>query len=591
MKSFEQFIKEEVDLRGNKGVPDDFMRKSDEEARKNLGVRPDDESQMRNLWPSFEGAMRQSQQILSTNPNGQRLSPPELQQRIAKLEKLAEKVIRDQFGDILDSSIKPIELDIKLVPSGSVNREIGDINQVPQQTKQPTEKDQEEQDKRDEEKDEEEKEECETCATGEEEEQEQEEVPGTDLVDAVEKKKILNMITQAAGKSTKDIIRASDIVDDGLQEIFGDGYKTILNLWVQMSDIADKMDWVIPIDRKASLMKNQPGGMAGAVQVKWESFSGSLYDMSMLLEKEASKIVIKSAGVDFPMLIHETIKGIFLFLQSGAIKKDKKTAEIVKKATSSFMDEAQDFRYGPPALQMLLTFVNKFTESNSYKRLETRVFIMLAVDKERAMSEAKDAPKEYKQFLQKKAEVARTDKQFLDIMKSMFSVFDNVERGGKIEFVINEEKFNKSLAKTEIKKIVDYIVGDIEDYKREIAEWEQEERERKEEDKYRKEDEKYRKEEEERRKEEESEFADESGKEEESEIDKLIKKTAARESEEKLDYSKMSQREIQSLVDDALDRQDYEEVKKLSQYLKEGKEIYLKEVERINESKKYRRTK
>jgi hypothetical protein len=53
----------------------------------------------------------------------------------------------------------------------------------------------------------------------------------------------------------------------------------------------------------------------------------------------------------------------------------------------------------------------------------------------------------------------------------------------------------------------------------------------------------------------------------------------------------MSQREIQSLVDDALDRQDYEEVKKLSQYLKEGKEIYLKEVERINESKKYRRTK
>jgi len=37
--------------------------------------------------------------------------------------------------------------------------------------------------------------------------------------------------------------------------------------------------------------------------------------MSMLLEKEASKIVIKSAGVDFPMLIHETIKCIFLFLQ------------------------------------------------------------------------------------------------------------------------------------------------------------------------------------------------------------------------------------------------------------------------------------
>lgn len=559
MKNFEKFIKEEVDLRGNKGVPDDFMRKSDEEAAKNLGIRPDDESQMRNLWPSFEGAMRQSQQILSTGTNGQRLSQPELQQRITKLEKLAEKVIRDQFGEILDSSIKPIELDIKLVAMGSVDREIEDINQVSKQAKQPTEEEQEEQDKRD------------------EEEVSEEEVPGTDLVDAVEKKKILNMITQAAGKSTKDIIRASDIVDEGLQEIFGNGYRTILNLWIQMSDIADKMDWVIPINRKASMMKDQPGGMAGAVQVKWESFSGNLYNMNILLEKEATKIVIKSVGVDFPMLIHETIKGIFLFLQSGAIKKDKKTAEIVKKATSSFMDEAQDFRYGPPALQMLLNFVNKFSESNNYKRLETRVFTMLAVDKERAQEEAKKAPEEYKEYLKKKADVARTDKQFLDIMKSIFSVFDSVERVGKIEFIVNEERFNKSLAKAEIKKIVDYIIGDIEDYKRDIAEWEREEKEREEEAKYRQQEE-----------EEEREYGTiEPGKEEEeSEIDKLVKQSlygSEKETTSEVDYSELSARELQELIDAALDEGEYKKVKMLSQYMKEGKEIYLKELERIDE--------
>ena len=563
MKNFEKFIKEEVDLRGNKGVPDDFMLKSDEEAAKNLGIRPDDESQMRNLWPSFEGAMRQSQQILSTGTNGQRLSQPELQQRITKLEKLAEKVIRDQFGEILDSSIKPIELDIKLVTMGDVDREIEDINQVSKQAKQPTEEEQEEQDKRDEEE--------------VSEEVSEEEVSGTDLVDAVEKKKILNMITQAAGKSTKDIIRASDIVDEGLQEIFGNGYRTILNLWIQMSDIADKMDWVIPINRKASMMKDQPGGMAGAVQVKWESFSGNLYNMNILLEKEATKIVIKSVGVDFPMLIHETIKGIFLFLQSGAIKKDKKTAEIVKKATSSFMDEAQDFRYGPPALQMLLNFVNKFSESNNYKRLETRVFTMLAVDKERAQEEAKKAPEEYKEYLKKKADVARTDKQFLDIMKSIFSVFDSVERAGKIEFIVNEERFNKSLAKAEIKKIVDYIIGDIEDYKRDIAEWEREEKERGEEAKYRQQEE-----------EEEREYGTiEPGKEEEeSEIDKLVKQSlygSEKETTSEVDYSELSARELQELIDAALDEGEYKKVKMLSQYMKEGKEIYLKELERIDE--------
>lgn len=577
MKNFEKFIKEEVDLRGNKGVPTDFMRKSDQEATRNLGIRPDDESQMRNLWPSFEGAMRQSQQILSTGPNGQRLSQQELQERIGKLEALAEKVVRDQFGELLDASIKPIELDIKLVQMGSVNREIGDINQVPQQAKQPTEEDQEEQDERDQEQeDQEQDQDQQDQEQNQEEDQEQEEVPGTDLVDAVEKKKILNMITQAAGKSTKDIIRASDIVDEGLQEIFGNGYRTILNLWVQMSDIADKMDWVIPIDRKAGMMKNMPGGMAGAVQVKWESFSGNLYNMSLLLEKEASKIVIKSAGVDFPMLIHETIKGIFLFLQSGSIKKDKKTAQLIKKATSSFMDEAQDFRYGPPALQMLLNFVNKFSESNDYKRLETRVFTMLAVDKERAMSEAKNSPEEYKEYLQKKANIARTDKQFLDIMNSMFSVFDNVERGGRIEFVVNEERFNTSLAKTEIKKIIDYLVEDIEDYKREIEEWEQEEREREEESKYR------------QQQQEEDETMEPGKEEEESDIDKLVKQSLYGGGEEEtsgeVDYSELTPRELQELIDDALDEGDYKRVQMLAQYMKEGKEIYLKELERINES-------
>jgi hypothetical protein len=572
MRNFEQFIKEEVDLRGNKGVPDDFMRKSDEEAARNLGVRPDDESQMRNLWPSFEGAMRQSQQILSTGPNGQRLSQQEVQERITKLEKLAEKVVRDQFDEILDASIKPIELDIKLVPMGSVNREIEDINQVPQQAKQPTEEEQKEQDERDEENQEQEEQ-------TPEERMEGEETPGTDLVAAVEKKKILNMITQAAGKSTKDIIRASDIVDAGLQQIFGDGYRTILDLWVQMSDIADKMDWVIPIDRKSSMMKNMPGGMAGAVQVKWESFSGNLYNINLLLEKEATKIVIKSTGVDFPMLIHETIKGIFLFLQSGAIKKDKKTAEIVKKATSSFMDEAQDFRYGPPALQMLLLFVNKFSESGDYKRLEARVFTMLAVDKERAMSEAKNASPEYKELLQKKANIARTDKEFLDIMKSIFSVFDSVERGGKIEFTVNEERFNTSLAKKEVKKIIDYIVEDIEEYKREIEEWEQEQKEREEEDKYRQDQP--------GQSDNDGEFGEYA--EPESDIDTLIKKSLYGDGDKKseepseFDYSELSPRELQELIDDALDAGDYKRVEMLAQYMKEGKEIYLKELERINE--------
>jgi hypothetical protein len=67
----------------------------------------------------------------------------------------------------------------------------------------------------------------------------------------------------------------------------------------------------------------------------------------------------------------------------------------------------------------------------------------------------------------------------------------------------------------------------------------------------------------------------------------LIKKSLYGGEEEKetgeVDYSELTQRELQELIDDALDAGDFTKVKMLAQYMKEGKEIYLKELERINE--------
>ena len=57
--------------------------------------------------------------------------------------------------------------------------------------------------------------------------------------------------------------------------------------------------------------------------------------------------------------------------------------------------------------------------------------------------------------------------------------------------------------------------------------------------------------------------------------------------DEPTSYDKMSQREIQNLIDQALDEGDYEKVRQLSTFLKEGKFIYLRKLEKINERKKY----
>jgi hypothetical protein len=609
MKSFEKFIKEEVDLRGNKGIPSDFMSKSEEEARRSLGVRLDDErGEMPRIYPDFQRNQMESERLLRSDQNGRPLSREDFEKRVEKLEKLAEKVVREEFDDVLKSGVKPVELQIKLVPIGGVTGEIPDIRDVPQQAEQPEDEpeDEPEDNRDDEEQDQDEQDQEEQSQEGEDKEEDpEEEIPGTNLVSAIDKKKLLNMITQAAGKSTKDIIRVSETVEEELSEIFGERQgKQVLDCWVRMSDLADKMDWVIPISKKSQMMKGMPQGMAGACQVKWESHTGNYYNMSLLLEKEVTKIVIKATGVDFPMLIHEAIKGVYLFLQSSAIKKDKETAKIIKKATSSFTDEAQDFRYGPPALDMLVKFVNKFPESNDYQRLDTKVYAMLAKDKEGSKEElekAKLTTKEAKEkatktgniedeyaaedaefmveYLEKRLKFVKTDDQFLEIMNSLFSTFDLVGSN----FQLNEEKFNISQAKDEISKIIKYIVDDIEEAKKEAEEYRKAMEDYNREQKEREEEEKWRS----QQKEEDKEPS-----EEESDIDSLIRKTALREE----DYSSMTPREIHKLIDEVLDddslsKEDRnKKIKTLSGFLpKESAQIFLRELERINEYSSKRR--
>lgn len=599
MKSFEQFIKEEVDLRGSKGVPTDFMSKSEEQARRSLGVRLDDErGEMPRIYPDFQRNQMESERLLRSDQNGRPLSREDFEKRVEKLEKLAEKVVREEFDDVLKSGVKPVELQIKLVPIGGVTGEIPDIRDVPQQAEQP-EDEPEDQDDEGQQEQEQDQDQQEQDQEGQNEPEQEEEIPGTNLVSAIDKKKLLNMITQAAGKSTKDIIRVSETVEEELSEIFGERQgKQILDCWVRMSDLADKMDWVIPISRKSQMMKGMPQGMAGACQVKWESFSGNYYNLDILLEKEATKIVIKATGVDFPMLIHEAIKGVYLFLQSSAIKKDKETAKIIKKATSSFTDEAQDFRYGPPALEMLIKFVNKFPQSTQYQRLDTKVFAMLAKDKEGAKEElekAKLTAKEAKEkssktgniddeyasedaefiveYLEKRLKFVKTDDQFLEIMNSLFSTFDLVGSN----FQLNEEKFNDSHAKDEISKIIKYIVDDIEEAKREAEEyrkamedWNREQKEREEEEAW---------------KSKSKEIEDE----EESDIDRLVRQSLSGQKEPevpKKSYDEMSIAEIQREIEKAVEEENYELAGELTKkYLKgEAKKVWENELFRINES-------
>jgi hypothetical protein len=253
------------------------------------------------------------------------------------------------------------------------------------------------------------------------------------------------------------------------------------------------------------------------------------------------------------MLLHEAIKGIYLLLQSSAIKKDDEIAEEIKRATSSFKDESQDFKYGVVAQNMFRDFINACKDASKYTQMRARVFAQLSVDKGRGGR--------------------YTDEEFLEITKSLFSVFDNKIEAGKTSFVINQKKFSQSKAKLEIEKVIADIVETEDAYREELNKWEMEQR--------------FGHNQPEPQGEGEEDGHPEPGEEAQSEIDRLIRQTANK--EQSRDESDLSKRELQELIDTALDEGDYDEVRRLSVFLKEGSEIYLKEVERINESKITRR--
>ncbi len=559
MKNYLEFLKEEVDLKGNKGIDDDFMKKAEDQAKQNLGVNPNTNGP---VTGDIGSLMRRSAQLLT---NG--LNTDQIEERYTKLEALAKRVIMDEYGDIIEASEKPVELLIKLIrPNQSVLGEVPNLLNVPAESDEKPEYSEEEetqtqpqdqpqgQEQSEEQEDNQEEDDFfnffddDTDYSDQEEEnpEEVEELTNKDVAMAIDKKKILNMITQGEGKATKDIIKFSEVVESGLREILGDSYRELLDVWIKTSEVAHKLDWAVSDKAKGSMMKNMPGGLAGAVDLTWESVDNTFHKINLLTENtDFNKIVIRAYGIDFPMLLHESIKGIYMLLQSSAIKKDDELAEEIKRATSSFKDESQDFKYGVVAQNMFRDFINACKDAGKYTQMRARVFAQLAIDKERGGR--------------------YTDEQFLEITKSLFSVFDSKNDAGKISFVINTERFASSKAKSEIEKVIADIVKAEDDYREELNKWEMEQRFGH------------------NKPEPQGEEHPEQGEESQSEIDKLIRRSS--EKEQTRDESDLTKRELQELIDAALDEGDFEEVKRLSAFMKEGAEIYLREVERINESK------
>ena len=507
MKSFSEFLKEEISIKGNKGLPEEKLRDIERKgAEKIRGENPG------GLIGQIMGLMRESGRFITGNQK--------------KLEKLAEEVLKDTYPLIL----KNVDLDLQLVTDGMKVHEF--------MKKEEEEKEKEIQ--------EEEEDKNQSKEEGEEEEEQEEpkrELDKESLRLALDKRKFANNIIQGEAKNTKFILH-QEVTTNGLREIYGDKSTDVIRIWNDISKIADKLDWVIPIQDKANMMERAPQGMAGACSGRFKKkahskkkkkeqedlikeINQSIEEGKDIKDKEMQEKIsevlghlnptVKVRAIDFPMLLHEAVKGIYELIADVGMSRDKEMAEEVHRQTSTFLDEAEDFRYGPYLAQDLNDFVMKNPDAQKYPNIKEFVFSKL-IDSDRWSDE--------------------------DCLENLKNVFLESPRGRKL-----------------IDDLVKESVDELEEYERQVREWEDSKRDNR-------------------------QMTDE----EESDIDKLVKQTLYGEGEEepvsKKSYDDMTISEIQDEIEKAVEEENYELAAELTKkYLKgESKKIWERELLRINES-------
>lgn len=413
MKDYTKFINE-ARLKGSKGVSDETLSDIEKKAEKDLKIKIDDPVQKAHVSSKLMELVNQSRTLVFSGR-----SKSESDKISKELVELAKNVILDEYGDILDN----VDLDIRLVPFGSVANEMPDIKDVPGSPPDKTDQEKLVKDILDKEDDVDEDPKSETpkgadaaqdaffaslFAAVPEKPKKKSFTKTEEYKLKVDKAKLINAITQGEAKNTKHILH-SDKVKAGLKEIFGDKWERIFKIWDETSKTADQLDWLIPIGIKADMMRDVMGGMAGAVQVSWdeakdshdddseesENFNRSAEDILKDIEEggdldsnrdEIEELFsngnpkITAIGVDFPMLLHETVKGIYQLIGSAYLpaadagELEIAKAEVVKSATSSFEDEAEDFRYGPYIASTLRDFINSCEGSDRYPNMREYVF-------------------------------------------------------------------------------------------------------------------------------------------------------------------------------------------------------------------------
>ncbi|NBO22235.1 hypothetical protein EBU94_02680 [bacterium] len=469
----------ESDIKGNPGIPGEPTRKEGESsyisdvtgrARQRLGIRPGDVT-MQGLPPSrkmVELGIRMMELVMRSQRDF-------IRGHERQLEELGERLFRNLYQEIIDRY--NILLDLK-ISQPRLNPPEGDDDT-------PLRK-----------------------------------IDNEEVINQIHKRKLANLIIQGEAKNTKHILHLEEC-KDGLKEIYGNRKgEEAFRIFDEMTKTADQMDWIIDIWIRKAMMEQDPNGSqaAGSVEVEWvkkedEDIELKEYDPNDTDEDDEDEFMgdlfpkIRARAIDFPMLLHESVKGLFEILSLGGIPEDEEVATKVLSNTGR-MDEPEDWQFGPEVAADVRDFVNENPNIDKYPNIREELF-KLMVDKE-----------------------TMPVKDFLELMRGILSKTPKARR--------------------DVDRLIKQIIDGFDSYDKDLQRYNREMEE------YNRELKNY---------EDSLKKGMVTG---HSEIDNILKKQKPqRESEE--DYSTYSQSQLQSMMDDALDNNDFDKVKKISQFMKESR--------------------
>ena len=413
IKDFEKFL-EEITIKGNPAIPGEGEEREGEKPYLS-DVEKRAKERMKITGAQSTGSLGSTLMSLLTKSNEY------IKGKEKALEDLAKFVMEVNFGWILDRY--SIDLDIKFIKTGSEIKRFMDESEEEENP---------------------------------EAEAEFIEVTEEDIRNEVHKRKIANLIIQGEAKNTKHILHSQE-VKDGLNKIYGDQKaEEIFKIWDEMSKTADKLDWLIPTTSRSQMMEQNPEGLAGACGYGWkktekekeekqeeeseeeytewtggdeeEYYDEEGYSEFVSEEEFIYTPILRARGIDFPMLLHESVKGLFELLSLGGIPSDPRAAKVAISETGS-KDEPEDWKYGPEIARDFRTFVNKNPRVDEYPNIKEELFKKL-IDKETMPTE-----------------------EFLELFRGILS--------------------NKPFARRKIDKMIDEIIESIEEMERYNAEMEQ----------------------------------------------------------------------------------------------------------------------